>query len=649
MPEWTIGAVSKTVVLLWGPRVRIPVFPPHGRSRLDFSRIFDSLINIRTMQLLSAKTKQNIGIAIRLILFLISVVVIGTIVVDYGFELTPHDMLFIDKIYDLAWWIYLVSFSLQLICQWKQISRKTITMTLIMGLMLYLSALPRFITLSENGSILLWLWQFLSDKFYTLALLGLCALLDLSKGIVGFINKKTNPALLMTTCFAIIIAFGTLLLLLPRSTHPHIQLSIVDALFVSTSAVCVTGLTPVDIAQTFSFEGQIIIALLVQIGGLGVMTITSFFALFFMGGAGLYNQFALRDMIGSETFSSLISTLLYILGFTFVIEAGGAFCIWLNIHSSMGMTIHEEIFFALFHSVSAFCNAGFSTLYGNLGNPTILCGHNGFFITISALIVLGGIGFPILMNFKRIIAYHINRLFSPLFHKGKKTVRYMHLTNINTKMVLSTTIILIISGTVLIAILEWNATFADLPVADKITQSLFNAVAPRTAGFCSVDLTRFSFLTTLIYIILMWIGGASQSTAGGIKVNTFAVALANFISVIKGRQAVVLFGREITGDSVRRASAVIFGSILVIIAFFIALVVMEPHLPPLGLLFETVSAFGTVGSSLNITPLLGIDSKILIATLMFTGRVGFITVMMSFIQRTETPKYRFPKGNVIIN
>lgn len=584
--------------------------------------------------------RHQIRIWIQALLLLVSIIVIGAIVVDYGFVLDEREMSFILHIYRYTWWIYVIAYLLQLIFQWETITRKTIFMTVFFGILLFFSALPKFIPPASG-----WMteaWAFFSHKIYMGALLGSYALLEISRGVVNFINKRTNPALLMTVCLGVIIAFGALLLLLPRSTHEHIRLPLVDALFVSTSAVCVTGLSTVDIPQTFSIEGQVIIAILIQIGGLGVMTITSFFAMFFMGSTGLYNQFTLRDMIGSDTFSSLISTLLYILGFTFVIEAVGAFAIWMSIHATMGMTIDEEIFFSVFHAISAFCNAGFSTLTNNLSNPDILTGHNGFYLILTALIVLGGIGFPILVNLRRVVTYYLGKLWL-------NRTRYVHLTNINTKLVLVTSAILIVLGTVSMATLEWNGTFAGMSASEKLVQSLFNSIAPRTAGFNSVDMTHFSILTILIYTVLMWIGGGSQSTAGGIKVNTLAVAFANFVSVIRGRDRVTLFYRELSPISIRRALAKVFGSILIIFLFFTALVALEPDLPVKGLFFETVSAYSTVGASLNITPLLGDESKILVSILMFVGRIGLITILMSLVQHGGNPKYRFPQDDVIIN
>lgn len=585
----------------------------------------------------------------QIFMFLISVNAVVAAIIDYGFVLDDTESMVINIIYNVAWWVFFIAYIFRLFFDWEAITSKAVFMTVISGLMLLFTAMTRLWDVESSDSLFSLLWNILGSKLFFVLVVLFFSVLEISKGVVSFINKKTNPALLMTVCFAIVIILGTILLLLPRSTLEHIRLAVTDALFVSTSAVCVTGLSTVDVAQTFTLEGQIVIMLLIQVGGLGVMTITSFFALFFMGGAGLYNQFALRDMIGSDTFSSLISTLLYILGFTFAIELLGALFIWMSIHSTLGMTLHEELFFSLFHSVSAFCNAGFSTLTGNLGNAAVMTGHNSFYLIISFLVILGGIGFPILVNYKRLFAYTMRKLWVTLFKEDEDIPRYKHIVNLNSKIVLSTTLILLVGGTVAIAVVEWNEAFAHMPLSDKLVHSFFNAVVPRTAGFNSVDLTEFSILTVLLYMVLMWIGGASQSSAGGIKVNTIAVAFVNLVSVIKGREELHIFGREIAPASVRRAYATVLGSLIAIIIAFVLLVVMEPELSPKALLFETISAYSTVGSSLNLTPLLGNDSKIVVTMVMFIGRVGFISVMMGFVQGAGASKYALPKDDVIIN
>lgn len=583
-----------------------------------------------------------------IVLFILSLVTIGAIVVDYGFLLDKAEHTIIDLVYRVAWWCYLLLFILQLLFGWRRIKRNSVFLTAFVGLLFFLSALLRYFELGGVYSATD-VPFYLNYLFVEKILLLLLSVLDVSRGIIDFINKKTNPAMLMAICFLLLIGIGTILLLLPRSTLDGVHLSVVDAVFVSTSAVCVTGLTPLDVAATFSTEGQIVLMLLIQTGGVGVMTITSFFALFFMGGTGLYSQFALRDMLGSDTFGSLISTLLNILGFTFFIEAVGAVGIWLSIKGTLGMSLQQEVFFSLFHAVSAFCNAGFSTLSGNLGNAAIIVGHNPFFVIITLLVVLGSLGYPILVNFKKMIFYYIELFIGRLFRVGEARTRYSHIMNINTKIVLTMTFVLLVGGTLAIALFEWNGAFTRMTTADKLVQSLFNAAVPRTAGFSSVSVADFSLAAILVYLFLMWVGGASQSTAGGIKVNTFAVAYANLLSVMRGHRGVMLFNREISVASLRRASAVIFGSILIIATAFFVLIIIEPQIPYGSLLFETVSAYSTVGAGLGVTQHLGGVSKLILALLMFLGRVGFMTVLASIIPPTGVRKFRYPKDNVIIN
>ena len=496
-------------------------------------------------------------------------------------------------------------------------------------------------SVSPDG-LLYSVWWFLGHLKTTIFVISVFAVLDLSKSIISFLNRKTNPALMMATGFAVIIFIGGLLLLLPRSIAAGANLSVVDAFFVSTSAVCVTGLSPVDISTTFTIDGQLIILALIQIGGLGVMTITSFFALFYMGNTNLYSQLAVKNMIGTDTWNSLLSTLFYILGFTFAIEMIGAAFIWLSVHSTLGMTMQEEVYFAIFHSISAFCNAGFSTLSNNLGNPSFM-GINSLYVIISVLVILGGIGFPILMNLKCALFYNVRRLFN------KDYRQYLRVTTINTKIVLATTTVLLVLSTVAFALIEWNGAFAGMTTWEKIVQSFFHASVPRTAGFNSVDMGSFSNIGILVFMILMWIGGASQSTAGGIKVNTIAVAWANFMSVIRERKSVVVLKREVSQESVQRATATVFASILVILLAFIILLATEPGLTPKQLLFEVVSAVGTVGSSLNATAYLTTAGKIIVSLLMFVGRVGLIVVAMSFVKKKGQERFSYPKDNVIIN
>ncbi len=597
---------------------------------------------------------SNVGrksfLAVEYVLFFFSLLTVAAITVDYGFVLDADEKRAVVSICDFARWFYFSVFVVRLFVYRGRIRGRMVLFTFLLGFALLVSLLSDLFvrtTGSGSDSLVAKVYNVISGEFYRLLLLSVFSLLELSKGMAAFIGRRTNPALLMAACFLVLILFGALLLLLPRSTLDGVKISVVDALFVSTSAVCVTGLSTVEVARTFSFDGLCVILLLVQFGGLGVMTITSFFALFFVGDTGFLGQFALRDMVGSDVFGSLVSTLLYVMGFTFSVEIVGAFFLWLSVHGSLGVSLGEELFFALFHSVSAFCNAGFSTLEGNLGNGLIFAGHNLFYVVVGLLVVAGGMGFPILVNLKEWVSFYLMPVVSALFGKGRRH-RFSHIVNVNTRIVVSATLFLLAVGTLAFALFEWNGVFAGLPVEDKIVQSFFLAVVPRTAGFNSVEPAMFSLPALVVFVFLMWVGGASQSTAGGVKVNSVAVAAAAVRAVVRGRGCVELFGREISAVSLLRASVAVFCSIAVVGIAFLVLVVVEPDVSAKGLFFEVVSAYSTVGASLGVTAELGVAGKIVVVLLMFVGRVGIVTFFMGFV-KGGIQRFRYPMGNVIIN
>ncbi len=581
--------------------------------------------------------------------YMASLLLIVGVVYEHGFPLSATDISHLKILYKAVWIIFLIDVTLHIFLEYKGTKKNFRKLAWILSWLLYLTLVPVIFHRPDEEGAILYVWDFLGSKIYHIPLLLLFSFLNLSNGLVRLLGRRTNPSLILAVSFFVIILIGTGLLLLPRCTVEGVVLSWVDALFTSTSAVCVTGLVPVDVSATFTPMGLTVIILLIQVGGLGVMTLTSFFAMFFMGNTSLYNQLVVRDMVSSNSLGSLLSTLLYILGFTMVIEGAGMVSIWLGIHGTLGMSLEEELAFSAFHSISAFCNAGFSTLPGNLGNPMVMTGHNSLYISVSLLIILGGIGFPILVNFKDIVLYHLCRFWK--FVRTLKLDRHkkQHLYNLNTKIVLIVTLLLLVLGTLAVAAFEWNGSFAGMSVADKWTQAFFNATCPRTAGFSSVDLTSLSVQTILIYIFLMWIGGAAQSTAGGVKVNAFAVVVLNLIAVLRGTERVEVFGRELSHDSIRRSNATVVMSLGVLFLFIFVLSILEPKMSVMTLTFECVSALSTVGSSLNATPLLRDESKLLVALLMFVGRVGLITLMLGIVKQKKNTKYRYPSDDIIIN
>lgn len=575
-----------------------------------------------------------------------AILFIASIVYRYGFTVTEEVHSVLHSVSNAVWIVFLINTTLNHLFS-NDGSAKFTVWTWLLDVCLYLTLLPVVFHLPEPGNAAYWIWIFFNSTYYKAAVLLLMSLTLLSGFFVRLLGRKTNPSLILASSFLIIILVGAGLLMLPRATYNGI--SWIDALFISTSATCVTGLVSVDVPSTFTLEGQIIIMLLIQIGGLGVMTITSFFAMFFMGNTSHYNQLAVGDMISTNSLNSLLSTLLYILGFTLAIEGIGMALIWFDIHGTLGMTLYEELYFSAFHSVSAFCNAGFSTLPGGMGNDMVMHNHNFLYIVLSMLIVFGGIGFPILVNMKDTLFYYLRHFYSWIFHRRRRFIKKIHLYNLNTKIVLFMTAVLLLAGTLIILLFEWNNAFSGMDTADKLVHAFFNSVCPRTAGFASVGLTTLSTQTLLLMIILMMIGGGTQSTAGGVKINVFAVILINLFAVLRGVERTYILQREISYDSVKRSNAALILYLLIVFVSIFIMTVVEPQASVMALVFECVSALSTVGSSLDLTPSLGNAGKMIIIVLMFVGRVGAFTLVSGLIRQEKKKNYKYPSDNIIIN
>lgn len=572
---------------------------------------------------------------------------LAAIVYEYGFSISGEERAAVHWVYRIVWVVFLLGATMQIVFRQEDSPFRFTPWTWVLSALLYLTLLPVIFNKPDPEMEVYWVWAFFRSPYYRGTILLLYSFYQLSGSLVRLMGRRTNPPLILAGSFLVIILLGMGLLMLPRATYHGIHW--IDALFTATSATCVTGLVSVDVPSTFTLEGQVIIILLIQVGGLGLMTLTSFFAMFFMGNTSIYNQLVVGDMISSNSLNSLLSTLLYILGFTLAIEGVGMAVIWYSIHGTLGMTLDEELFFSAFHSVSAFCNAGFSTLPGGMSNPMVMQGHNLLYVTLGLLIALGGIGFPILVNLYETVAYYLDYLRWKIFGRSRRFNKRVHLYNLNTKIVLVSTAFLLVLGTVVIAAVEWNQALAGMPVADKLVHSFFNSSCPRTAGFVSVPLLSFSVQTLLFMLVLMVIGGGTQSTAGGVKINVFAVVLLNLWAVVRGADHVTIMKRELSDDSIRRSNAVIMLYLIMAFCGMFLLSVLEPEASLLAVLFECISALSTVGSSLDLTPTLGDWSKVLVVLMMFIGRVGAFTLATGLIRQEKKRKYRYPSDNIIIN
>ena len=453
-----------------------------------------------------------------------------------------------------------------------------------------------------------------------------------------------NPAQLFILSFLSIILIGTFLLMLPNSTYQGI--SFIDALFTATSAVCVTGLIVVDTGSYFTPLGQTIILSLIQIGGLGIMTFASYFSYFFRGNTTYENQIILRDMTNAEKLGEVFSTLKKIILVTFSIEAVGCLIIYYSLDKNVLPGTSDRLFFSIFHAVSAFCNAGFSTLSSSLYQIEFRFNYL-LHLTIAGLFIIGGLGFPIVFNLLKYLKY----LFAKrLFRIGKKSNLHIPwIINLNTRIVIITSLILTITGTLLFFVLEYNNTLAEHNGFGKIVTAFFGATTPRTAGFNSVDTASLSFPTLMIIFLLMWIGASPASTGGGIKTSTFAIALLNCLNVAKGKTRLEIYRRQIADVSIRRAFAIMFLSLLIIglAVFLISAFDSEKEL--LSIAFECFSAYSTVGLSVGITSSLSEPSKLVIIFVMFIGRVSMLSILIALVKKSEQRNYRYPTEEILIN
>ena len=450
-----------------------------------------------------------------------------------------------------------------------------------------------------------------------------------------------NPAIVFVGSFMILALTGAFLLMLPSATTNGITFT--NALFTSTSAVCVTGLTVVDTSLAFTTIGQTIILVLIQLGGIGILTFTSFFAFFFRGSSSFKEGLNTKDFIAHEGLKDVFRAALNVVIFTLAVEAVGAIFIYSSILEVN--TIENKFYFSIFHSISAFCNAGFSLLQGNLYDEAIRFDYFLQWI-IMTLIVLGGLGHNIVFNFYQKIKTHVLEFFDKtIVHKKVRII------TLNTQIVIYTTLILLISGFVFLFISEYNNTLLEHnTIFGKITAASFNSVTPRTAGFNAVDFTQMNVPSLLFIIFLMWIGGSPASTAGGIKTSTFALATLNIFAVASGKSRIQLFGRRISSESTSRAFAILCISLITIGISIVAILIFEPKgTPLLTVAFECFSAYSTVGLSLNYTPTVTEPSKYVLIACMFIGRIGMLNLMVGLLRRLNHQFYEYPKENILIN
>jgi len=474
---------------------------------------------------------------------------------------------------------------------------------------------------------------------------ALCAIRILLAAFGSWALDNLPPAVTLPVTFGIVIAVGSILLILPQATPDGI--SPVDAVFTSTSATCVTGLIVVDTSEDFTGFGQAVILILIQVGGLGIMTFVAFFALFLGHSAGLKESISLSRVMDSDFVSDLKRILTSIIGWTLAIEAAGAIILYLVWESEptvwpTGYNICQSVF----HSISAFCNAGFSldpAVAGASGvhaNLEAFAHVPGIPLTIGVLIVLGGVGFLVLTA---VGASMLNRL-----RTGSRR-RLPH----QAKLVLLITAALIVVSFIVFIAMEWNGALAGMSIPQKLSNAFLSAVTPRTAGFNTVPTASLLPAVKWLFVALMFIGASPGGTGGGVKTSTIGLIFIGFLSLIRGKSSTELWKRRIPAHDLKRAAAVLLLGGLVFTLSAGILLALETGRAgssggePFDYIFESMSAFGTVGLSTGVTPYLTFAGKVVIILTMFLGRIG-PAALAAATGRVVAERYRYPEARITI-
>ncbi len=436
---------------------------------------------------------------------------------------------------------------------------------------------------------------------------------------------QLHPAQILVIGFASLILLGTLLLMLPISTkEAEGGLTFIDALFEATSAVCVTGLTVVDPGSTFTLFGQFVLLFLIQVGGWGFMTIGMFMFIILGKKIGLKERLLLQDSLNIFTLSGVVKLVLQIIGISLLVEFLGA--VVLAVRWSVEMSWGKAIYYGIFHSISAFNNAGFGLEPDNLskwvGDPTVN-------LAITLLFITGGLGFTVILDIWR-----------------KKSLRRLSL---HSKVALMMTLILNIAGFLIIFASEYHnpATFGKLDLGEKLWAAYFQGVDPRTAGFNTIDIGKMTLSSQVFMMVLMFIGASSGSTGGGIKVTTFFIILLAFWSVVTNRQEVNAFKRRLPWGLVNKALSITVTAVIFIFVIFFLLTYTEDA-DMKSLLFETISAFGTVGLTADFTGHLTPAGRVLITIMMFIGRLGPLTMAYALLSKQQEAKIKYAEEKIMI-
>lgn len=568
------------------------------------------------------------------------IVVSAVIIIYYGFEHTREQYELLQNIVKANLLVFLSNYLVRLFFSFERID--FIKNTKFEGGLMILLIYEMLSQLIYHRPLLDQLFKQLDieayDGFYvvfTQLYIILFVVIQLIKYLRAAVNLNVKPSILFVLSFLTLIFMGSGLLMLPEMTVQEGSMRYVDALFTAVSATCITGLIVVDTATFFTMKGQAVILLLMQLGGIGIISFASFFAFFLKKGLSIRHQTVLQDFLNEDSLDTSKSLIRQIIFFTIFIETIGIVLIYLLWNEDMVFKgVGHKVFYSVFHGVSAFCNAGFALFSNglmeeNVGDAYLL--H----IVLAFLIIFGGIGFPVLRDL-----FSIQSLRERLAKPWKQW-------KLSTVVAVYATFILIVVGTVAFYFLEKENTLNGLSFYAQIVTSFFQSVTTRTAGFNTVAMSELTSSTVVIFLLLMFIGASSGGTGGGIKTSTFFLIMLSVRNTITGRNQLQFKRRNISYTLLNRAYALfIFSSFSILFGIFVLSLTEQADI--LTITFEAVSAFATVGLSMGLTPDLSDIGKIVISMGMFSGRVGLLTFAFALSKRVKSNNYRYPNTNMMV-
>lgn len=570
---------------------------------------------------------------------IVSLVAIAAIIYQHGFPPTPYSLNITESIIEISLIFYVFKFLVRIFYDFHPVD--FIKDNRFEAILLSLIVVDQLISMLTGTHLVQQFMKIIGfpgiHTYYNLFVqfyFFLIIIIELGKAgrFIEYIH--IGPSGLLALSFIFIILAGTGLLLLPEMTVAGI--SPIDALFTSASACCVTGLVVVDTSVCFTLKGKTIIMFLIQVGGLNIISFATLFATFYRNSAGIKMQSLIKDMVSTNKLSNTRSLLRKIFLYSIFIEFTGAvllFITWPNELLFRG--IGEKVYFSVFHSVSAFNNAGFALFTDNLYDITVKHAYN-LQLVIAALIFLGGIGFIVLED-----VFGLENI------RERRKIKWKRLQT-HSRISIYTSLILIVSGALVFYLVEYDNSIAGYGIYGSFVSSIFQSVTCRTAGYNTVDFTHLGQPILIFMMFLMFVGASPGSTGGGIKTTTFSVILRSAISTIKGRKDVEIVKHTVSRDTISRAySIALFSISLIFIATFM-LSITEPDKSFMSLLFEEISAFATVGLSVGITSSLSIAGKTIIILTMYIGRIGTLTLALALTKRIVYTKYRYSEINVLV-